>query len=91
MTTNKPGSGRAGRSTTTAKPRKPPTMTKESRYREGMRRRGFRLVSMWVPDTRNPAFRAELERQAALIARQESAADLAFIESALTEIDGWTA
>ncbi len=91
MTTSKPKNGSTARRVTAVNGRKPPTLTKESRYREGMRRRGFRLVSMWVPDTRSPVFRAELQRQAALIARQESTVDRAFAESALAEIEGWTA
>ena len=91
MTVDKPGSGRGPRSPTKPAPPKAPQMTKESRYREGMRRRGFRLVSMWVPDTRSSAFRSELQRQAALVARQESAVDRTFSEAALAEIEGWTA
>ena len=64
--------------------------TKESRYRQSMRARGYRLVSMWVPDTRDSAFRAELRRQSRLIAGNESAADGTFGDVAAADIKGWT-
>ena len=66
-------------------------MLKETRYRLAMQQRGFRLLSIWVPDTRNAKFRAELRRQPALIARTESAADYALLDAALDDIEGWIA
>jgi hypothetical protein len=69
---------------------KPIAETKESRYRQSMRERGFRLVSLWLPDTRNPAFRAELRRQSRIVARTESANIRAFLDAAAAEIEGWT-
>jgi hypothetical protein len=56
-----------------------------------MRERGFRLLSIWVPDTRNAKFRAELRRQSILIARTDSAADHALLDAALDDIAGWVA
>jgi hypothetical protein len=64
-----------------------PTSAKSSRektraYRERMRRKGFRLIQMWVPDTRSPEFAAEAHRQSLAIANSEQEKDdLAFIDS----------
>jgi hypothetical protein len=33
------------------------------KHREEMRRRGFKLVQLWVPDPRASGFGAELQRQ----------------------------
>jgi hypothetical protein len=33
------------------------------KHREDMRRRGFKLVQLWVPDPSAPGFAAELQRQ----------------------------
>jgi hypothetical protein len=33
------------------------------KHREEMRRRGFKLVQLWVPDPGAPGFGAELQRQ----------------------------
>lgn len=33
------------------------------KYRARMRKAGFRLVQLWVPDTRAPGFAAECQRQ----------------------------
>ena len=67
-----------------------PKLSKEARYRAAMKQRGFRLVSMWVPDTSSPRFRAEARRQSLLVARHEDPGINAFLEQALTEIEGWT-
>jgi hypothetical protein len=64
---------------------------KEARYRIAMRRRGFRLLSIWVPDTRSTQFRTELRRQSALIARAGSGIDDAMMDAALADVEGWTA
>jgi hypothetical protein len=78
---------------TKAAPKRAPrsAVPKESRYRAAMRERGFRLLSIWVPDTRNAKFRAELRRQSVLIARTDSAADHALLDAALDDIEGWVA
>lgn len=41
-------------------------------YRERMRAKGLRPVQKWVPDLRNPAFVAELQRQSAALANHPS-------------------
>lgn len=56
-----------------------------------MRRAGFRLIQLWVPDTRAPRFAAECRRQSRLASRHPHEAEiLAEIES-LQDDDGWTA
>jgi hypothetical protein len=61
------------------------------RYRARMRRAGFRLVQLWVPDTRAPRFAAECRRQSRLASRHPHETEiLAEIES-LQDHDGWTA
>jgi hypothetical protein len=61
------------------------------RYRNRMRRAGFRLVQFWVPDTRGRGFRDECRRQSRAAARNEAAENetLAWIE-ANQDYDGWT-
>jgi hypothetical protein len=66
---------------------KPPGERKTSRlkvqaHRERMRASGMRLVQIWVPDTSDPAFRAQAHRQSALVAASpQDADDQAFIDS----------
>jgi hypothetical protein len=66
-------------------------VTKETRYRQAMKQRGFRLLSIWVPDTRSAKLRAELRRQSRLVARAESVRDRALLDAALADLEGWTA
>ena len=40
-------------------------------YRKRMRKLGYRAVETWVPDTRNPKFIAEFQRQCRAVARKE--------------------
>ena len=44
-------------------------------YRERMRKRGMKLVQVWVPDPKSPYFFAEARRQARLIAESPSEKD----------------
>jgi hypothetical protein len=51
-------------------------------YRERMRRRGMKLIQIWVPDPTSPYFFAEARRQARLIAESPyEKEDQAFIDS----------
>jgi hypothetical protein len=51
-------------------------------YRDRMRRRGMKLVQIWVPDPKSPHFAAEARRQAQLIAvSPHEKEDQAFIDS----------
>ncbi len=60
------------------------------RYRDRMRRAGFRLVQLWVPDTRAPGFADECRRQSRIAAGNQRAEDdaLAWIE-AVRDAEGW--
>ena len=47
-----------------------------------MRKRGMKLIQIWVPDPTSPYFAAEARRQARLIAESpHEPADQAFIDS----------
>lgn len=59
-----------------------PNAERAARYRAGKRAQGLRLKRIWLPDTSDPAWRAEAARQSALIAQSDiEADDMAFIES----------
>jgi hypothetical protein len=50
--------------------------------------RGLRPVQLWLPDTRNEAFRAEARRQMELLAKSpHAAADQAWIDSVSIDLD----
>ena len=61
--------------------------TKSSRdkvraFRQRMRKRGMKLIQIWVPDPKSPYFAAEARRQARLIAQSpHEKEDQAFIDS----------
>lgn len=51
-------------------------------HRERMRKRGFRLVQLWVPDTRSKEFAEQAHRASLAIANSPSdAEDQAFLDS----------
>jgi hypothetical protein len=55
---------------------------KHKRYRMNQKKKGMRLLRMWVPDTRTPEFRAEAKRQALLLrGAPEELEALDFIEA----------
>lgn len=62
----------------------PPKTSREKvrAHRARMRKRGFRLVQMWLPDTRTKEFVAQAHKDSLAIARSETEADdQAFIDS----------
>lgn len=61
------------------------------RYRDRMRRAGFRLVQLWVPDTRVHGFAEECRRQSRVAARNKRAENdvMTWIE-AHEDTEGWT-
>ena len=61
------------------------------RYRDRMRRAGFRLVQLWVPDIRAHGFAAECRQQSRAAARNKRAENdvMTWIE-ANEDIRGWT-
>lgn len=51
-------------------------------YRERMRKKGFRLVQIWVPDVRTKEFRKQAHRQSLAVANSPGEKeDQAFIDS----------
>jgi hypothetical protein len=55
---------------------------KVSAHRARMRKRGFRLVQMWLPDTRTKEFAEQAHKDSLAIAKSETEADdQAFIDS----------
>ena len=61
------------------------------RYRERMRRAGFRLVQLWVPDTRAHGFAEECRRQSRAAARNKRAENEVLTWVAANEnAEGWT-
>ena len=69
------------------------TAVRESvqRYRQRMQRAGFRLIQLWVPDTRAEGFAEECRRQSRAAARNKRAEDevTTWIEANETP-EGWT-
>ena len=58
-------------------------LTKFQRYRLSKRRRGMKLLRVWVPDPSRPEFAREAQRQAELLrARPEQREALDFIAAA---------
>jgi len=56
--------------------------SKFQRYRESQRKKGMKLVRIWVPDAKAPGFAAEAERQAKLLrGAPEELEALDFIEA----------
>jgi hypothetical protein len=68
-----------------------PARLSVARYRARMRRAGFRLVQLWVPDTRAPRFAAECRRQSRLASRHPHEAEIIAEIESLQDDDGWTA
>jgi hypothetical protein len=56
-----------------------------------MRAAGFRLVQLWVPDTRAPRFPAECRRQSRLASRRPHESEILDEIEALHDDEGWTA
>lgn len=58
-------------------------------YRARMKREGFRLMQIWVPDVNAPGFAKEFARQTALAGKLDSETG-AFLEAALADVlPGW--
>lgn len=68
-------------------PRSATSRTKVAAFRKRMRAKGYRLVQMWVPDTRTPEFAAEAHRASLAIANSPAEHDdQAFVDS----VQWWT-
>jgi len=59
-------------------------------YRQRMRRKGFRQVNLWVPDTRAPKFVRECRRQSRLASATEPSEIDELLAAAARSVDGWT-
>jgi DNA-binding LacI/PurR family transcriptional regulator len=46
-----------------------------ARYRQRMREKGLRPVQIWLPDTKDPAFIARIERQCLKLAAHDPGGD----------------
>ena len=63
-----------------------PSRDKVREHRERLRAQGMRPIQIWVPDVRNPSFRAEAHRQSAAVAQSARAVDdQAFIDAVSEE------
>ena len=61
------------------------------RYRDRMRRAGFRLVQLWVPDTHARGFAEECRRQSRAAAKNNRAENEVLDWIAVNEdTEGWT-
>lgn len=62
------------------------------KHRDTLRMAGFRLVQIWVPDTRRPDFADECHRQCLLAAQADSADTVIqqFMDESLADVEGWT-
>ena len=61
------------------------TRVKVRAHRERMRRKGMRLVQLWVPDTKSAAFRREAHRSSLAVAQSAAEKDdQAFVDAILT-------
>jgi len=68
------------------RPKRASSRDKVRSHRARLRAKGFRLIQIWVPDTRSPEFAAEAHRQSRLVAESPHAAeDQAFV-NAISEI-----
>ena len=60
-------------------------------YRAKMKQQGFRLISIWVPDTKSPKFRKECRRQSRLASAADQSAQLDdLLNVAAGSVEGWT-
>lgn len=62
-------------------------------HRTKLRKAGLRPVQIWVPDTRRPGFAKECRRQCLAAARTDAldTDTYRFMDSALADVEGWTA
>ena len=66
------------------------TVRRMTAYRRRLRGRGLRPVQLWVADLRDPAVRARLAADAAIVRGHPSTAEGdAFVDAALADIEGW--
>jgi hypothetical protein len=64
-------------------------MSRVERHRAEMRRRGFKLVQLWVPDPDAPAFRDAVQRTRKFLETHPDADWDTFAQRALDEAPPW--
>ena len=67
-----------------------PVPTRLQRHRAEMRRRGFKLVQLWVPDPNAPGFRAAVRRTRLFLERHPDREWDAYAQRILDDAPGWT-
>lgn len=63
--------------------------TRVQRHRAEMRRRGFKLVQLWVPDPRAPGFREAVRRTRRFLERHPDREWDRYAQRVLDEGPGW--
>ncbi|MCC6765926.1 MAG: DUF3018 family protein [Deltaproteobacteria bacterium] len=64
--------------------------TRLQRHRAEMRRRGFKLVQLWVPDPNAPGFRNAVRRTRQFLEQHADREWDAYAQRILDEAPGWT-
>ena len=67
-----------------------PSPTRLQRHRASMRRRGFKLVQLWVPDAEAPGFREAIRQTREHLAAHPDPAWDAYAQALLDEAPGWS-
>jgi hypothetical protein len=65
-------------------------VTRLQRHRAEMRRRGFKLVQLWVPDPNAPGFRNAIRRTRQFLERHPDREWDAYAQRILDDAPGWT-
>jgi hypothetical protein len=60
-------------------------------YRERLRRRGLRLVQVWLPDVRSRRFAAEARRQSLRVSRDLAEREILEVLERNADFSGWKA
>lgn len=70
------------------------TQERVRKYRASQKRKGMKLLQIWVPDTKAPGFAKEMARQSKLIAASDRKYEkelIDWLEQIADETGGWTA
>lgn len=65
--------------------------TRLQRHRSEMRRRGFKLVQLWIPDPTAPGFREAVRRTREFLEAHPDSEWDAYAQQVLDEAPGWSA
>ena len=60
------------------------------KHRDKLRNAGFRLLQIWVPDTKREGFEKECRRQSLLIANDSQEQDVLHWIENVADTNGWT-